>query len=246
MGVEPDPVAFEEFKKKQTAAFSRIAYRTRGTHGADDLMSEAWLIALEIGKRRGCQMDVSNYVEQNLILAWLYKRFVDFVDGKNRESIDDDVSDGFTPLRDRLAAPEESNPLHALLLVDEERLTSPARKGFSQYSAYMILLERCELSLLTLAEYLAISFSTLRTRIQSSNEHADCQPSLFDEVERIDSNFLPRSQWLRTLWQRWQAKSAITVAWTNIRKLISRENNDVSSATIMDLFGCNANSAQRL
>lgn len=208
MTVEPLPDAFEKFKRDQRAALARIARATRGTHDVGDMESEAWLIAIEIGKRRTQRVDLSNPAEQDQVLAWLYKRFVDFVAGKLKESIDQ-TSDTESTWHDRLVASEDSDPLEQLIRIDDQQppITSIS-KGFSQYSAYIVLLQRCGTSVLVLAEYLCVSLQTLKKRIEDAKEHADRQPSLFDHVAEIDAAFVPRVVWIQNLRAKWCARAA--------------------------------------
>lgn len=201
MGIEPLPLAFEQFKRDRMADFERISRKTRGTHDAEDLKSEAWLIAREIGERRGCRVDLFSPAEQDTVLAWIYKRFVEFVRGKQKESLDQEVDEESSPWHERLAAPEETNPLNQILQLDEQA-TLPM-KGFSQFSAYMILLKRCEMKPLQLATYLAISFVTLRKRIWASRDEAERQPSLFDRTDTVDPEFIPKACWLMRLASKW-------------------------------------------
>lgn len=208
MNVEPLPDAFEKFKRDQKAAFTRIARATRGTHDVGDLESEAWLIAIEIGKRRGCRVDLSNQAEQDQVLAWLYKRFVDFVAGKFKQSIDQE-SDAESTWHERLAASEDSDPLEQLIRIDDQQVPiASAKKSFSQYSAYVVLLERFGTNVLRLTEYLSVSLGTLKKRIEGAREHAGRQPSLFDGVCAIDTSFMPRVVWIRNLREDWCAKVA--------------------------------------
>ncbi len=180
--MELQPLSFEKFRRDQSSAFERIARRTRGTHDAQDLISEAWLIAIEIGNRRGAHVDLSNRAEQDQVLAWLYKRFVDYVRGKRTESLEHDQDADSLPWQDRLATPPESDPLAQLISSDSER--SLDAQGYSEYCAYVTLLKRFELNLLKLADYLAITFVTLRKRIENARDLADRQPTLFDRTDK--------------------------------------------------------------
>jgi len=101
-------LAFEQFIRNHASAFKTIARKSRGTHDADDVKSEAWVIAVEIGKGRGCRLDLSNHAEQKQVLAWLYNRCVVFIRGKHKESLDQE-SENAPAWHDRLAAPEDSN-----------------------------------------------------------------------------------------------------------------------------------------
>jgi len=91
-------------------------------------------------------------------------------------------------------------------------------KGFSEYSAYIVLLERCEMSVHKLADYLSISFSTLRRRIHGALEFADRQPSLFDEIEGVDIQFVPKAAWIRHLSAGWRAGASWLKSWFTVRK----------------------------
>lgn len=149
------------------------------------MKSEAWLIAIEIGARRGASIDLASPAEHDTVLAWLYKRYVDYVNGKLKESIDQKL-DGAGPWHERLAAPQELDPLAQLLRYAEETADLPM-KGFSQFSAYMILLKRCEMNFTKVAAYLDISFFTLRKRIEIASDHANIQPSIW--MSQIVSHF---------------------------------------------------------
>jgi DNA-directed RNA polymerase specialized sigma24 family protein len=221
MGIESAPLAFEKFKRDQASAFERIARRTRGTHDAQDLVSEAWLIAIDIGKRRGAPVDLSNRAEQDQVLAWLYKRFVDYVRGKRKESIDCEQDDHSRPWHERLATPADSDPLAQLIRNDEE--LSLTAHGYSQYSAYITLLRRFEFSLLKLADYLAITFATLSKRIEDARDLVNRQPTLFDRTEQIDPDFDSRPGWMRKLWERCQSRTGRLSAW------LSKPNRDLPS-----------------
>lgn len=200
-----EPLFFDQFTRDKASAFRRIASRTRGSHQADELKSEAWLIAIALGKRAGQSINLGDEAEQEKVLARLYKRFVEFVGGKLKESIDQETNEERS-WHERLAAPQEVEPLTQLLRHAEESAAAP-RKGFSQYSAYVILLERCEGSFTAVASYLGVSFATLKKRIELLSEHADIQPSLFDGIEEVDPYFEPRAAWLKRLWDDWAQRS---------------------------------------
>ena len=189
------PLSFERFLDAQTGALRKIASKTRGSHSLDDLQSEAWLISIQIGKRWGASIDLASPATQTTVLAWLYKRFVDYVDGKLKHSLDH-VDDDAIPWHERLAAPQELEPLAQLERTVDEAIELPT-KGFSQFTAYMILLKRCELNLTKLAAYLDVSFKTLQRRVEAASEHANLQPSMFDSIEAIPAMFEPRAQIIR-------------------------------------------------
>lgn len=168
---------------------------------------------MEIGKKQERRLDLLAPTDQRTVLAWLYKRSVDYVNGKRNESIDQPTDDESRSWCDLLPASSESDPLVQLERLDEqERSVSIAHKGFSQYSAYMILLSRCEMSLLKLADYLSISFPALRQRIERAGEHANRQLSLF-EFSDLDSRFIPRTVAIRQARSTWKSKLAGPTSW---------------------------------
>lgn len=71
---------------------------------------------------------------------------------------------------------------------DQQVPIASARKSFSQYSAYVVLLERFGTNVLRLTEYLSVSLGTLRKRIEDAREQAGRQPSMFDGVCAIDTS----------------------------------------------------------
>lgn len=230
------PLRFEQFIADRRADFKRIARRTRGDHDTDDLISEAWCLALDIGKRRGYPVDFGHPAECDQVLAWLYKRTVDFVRGKLKQSLDDDGDDALPSWHERLAAPSQFDPLQHLLRAAEEHSEGLPTKGFSQYSAYMILLKRCEMNVHQLADYLAVTFQTLRNRIEGASGHADRQPSLFDFTESIDPTFVTRLSWMRRLWECWQGTTSGFDRWLSARRaprLINREEFTVTMAQLI-------------
>lgn len=207
MTIDPLLLAFEQFKRQRAAALGRIAKATRGTHDAQDMESEAWFTARKIGEKRGYRVDLFDPIEQEIVLGWLYKRFVTFVNGKRKESIDQEpTGDESGTWRECLAAPEETNPLTQLLQLDEDAAQALPMKGFSEFSAYMILLKRCEMRPAKLADYLAVSFQTLCAKIQRAQDWAAHQPSLFDGLENVDRAFVSRADWIKRLWMGWQER----------------------------------------
>ena len=233
MVIESAPLAFEEFKRDQILALGRIARRTRCTHDAQDLISEAWLLAVEIGKRRGTPVDLSTHAEQDQLLAWLYKRFVDYVGGKCKESLDGKQDDESSPWHERLATPPDSDPLAQLIRSDEE--LSLAAHGYSEYCAYLTLLKRFELNLLRLADHLAITFVTLRRRMETARELADRQPTLFDQTEQIDPDFCSRPGWMRKVWEHCQRHTGRLSEWLSKSRREFR-SNDRDGMPSMRLF----------
>lgn len=198
------PVAFDAFKQAQLLEIRKIASLTPRRMLVDELLSEAWIVACEISDRRGEPMRLDLADEQNLLIRWLYSRFIKFVrDKRPAESLDAEPPGSEWSWQERLAAPESSDPLASLL--GEERAEIPDVQGFSEFAAYLALFRRFELDGNELASHLSISFNVLRKRVLLARDRAIRQPSLFDGVERVDGNFVTRASWLQRLRVRWSA-----------------------------------------
>lgn len=65
----------------------RIATRTRGEMSIDDLVSESWLIAIEIGQRRGWTFDFRDEYDQDTLFAGMHNRFVKYAEKAIRHAI---------------------------------------------------------------------------------------------------------------------------------------------------------------
>ncbi len=178
----------------------RIAARTCGEFAIDDVCSEAWLVADEISRKRGFAIDFLNRDDQEQLLSWLYVRLVRNADKSVRYAVKLDRdwdSEGAESAAGALArlltAPERFDPLMRLL--DEEDRFDPMaliQYSYSQAAAYVILLHRFDWDLTVLADHLRIVAATLRAKVCASGAWTASQPSLFDRINIIDLNFLPR------------------------------------------------------
>lgn len=75
--------AFQAFLNSCRADLRRIAGHSRGEYSVDDLSGEAWLIAEEVGRKRGFAVDLSNSDDQQFILARLYNKLIRFTEKKS-------------------------------------------------------------------------------------------------------------------------------------------------------------------
>lgn len=70
-------------------------------------------------------------------------------------------------------------------------LLEVVKYSYSQYSAYMILLNRFEWDVIALAEHLRLLANTVSQRVIASEGHMNRQPSIFDRTQTINRDFVP-------------------------------------------------------
>ena len=193
-----DPVS--TFQALRRADLRRIASRTCGEHTFEDVCAESWLIAQDIGRKRGLAVDFLNADDQQLVLSWLQCKLVRFAEKSIRFAVkldkdwdNEDSESATNALARLLTAPEQFDPL--VRMQAEEELFDPlalTRHSYSQASAYVILLDRFDWDLQALADHLRLIAATVRHKVVTSGAHMKMQPSLFDRIHAIESNFTPR------------------------------------------------------
>lgn len=178
----------------------RIGYATKSGLSAKDLHSDVWIVASEIGEKRGSEIDFSNMEDQELILSKLYSLTRRQTDGHLRSAvrIDQDIEgeEGAINWSDRLPASAASDPLISLLEQEAARevaLSSAAilKSSYSEAAAYVIVLAHFNNEREDVCTYLAISNGTLYRRVASAENRVRVQPSLFDRIERMGARFMP-------------------------------------------------------
>lgn len=191
------PTPFETFLEVRAADLRSISRRSR-EHSLEEVQSEAWLIAIEIGNKRGWPLDFTNQDEQDMLLAWLHNRLVKFAEKTVRYAArldhgqDDDAEHAGNTLARLLTAPLDSDPqVQRQLLDDRDVLIDHVQKSYSQAAAYMLLLIKAEGDLKHLAGLLWIGIGTLRVRMKRLALLARVQSTLFDGVERLDPAMTP-------------------------------------------------------
>jgi hypothetical protein len=188
--------SFLAFIQKWKLNLQRIARATRYDVTVDDLQQDAFLLANEIGNRRGRPIDFSVPADQELVIRAVNLKNVKRGDWHLRKSVRIDYGDeGETPtsILERLAAQASSDPLIALLLketaLDAEAMLA---NSYSQATAYVMVLVRFNYRKEEVRAYLFISDSTLYKRVAFAADTVRVQPSLFDRIERITNDFMPR------------------------------------------------------
>lgn len=188
--------SFLEFCEARQSDLRRIARQSR-EFCFDDMQGEAWLIAERIALRRGRAVDFADNADQETILSWLYRELVTFAEKAVRFAVrldrDWDREDSAGSMLSRmLAAPAHSDPFARMM--DEQaqcEVLESLQASYSQAAAYVILLDRFNWEMTALAEHLRIVLATLRSRIAWSCRHMKIQPSLFDRVQAMASDFVP-------------------------------------------------------
>ncbi|MGH8084616.1 MAG: hypothetical protein ACREPV_05010 [Lysobacter sp.] len=213
--------AFERFLTTRRSDLQRISRRTRGEHSLDDVISEAWLTASEIGQRRGWAFEFGDQDDQDQLFAWLHVRLVKYADKTVRYAIrlddGDDDDDGErigATLARLLTAPLDTDPQVRQQLIEErEQLLDRLRRSYSQATAYVLLLMRVDGHLSDLAELLRVTIGTLRDRMKRVGLVARIQPTLFDGIERIALDFHPWQKRRHAISPVWPAKASQLELW---------------------------------
>lgn len=190
---------FEVFLANRHADLRRIASRTRGEFSGDDLAAEAWLLAIEIGQKRGWPFNFLDEDDQDTLFAWLHNRFVRYAEKAVRYAVrldrdwdSEDSEQTGSALARLLTAPLDTDPQIRQQAIDEQGdLVAAVMRSYSEATAYVLLLIRVDWHLEDLADLLLIGCGTLKQRLRASGLRARVQPSLFDGVDRIDPDFDP-------------------------------------------------------
>lgn len=168
----------------------------RGQLSGDELLSEAFLAAHELGEQQGQPLDLRNPLDADLLLEGLLRRARRL--GRYRRGLSLDAAVDGGEEGDSLACidlargPEAWEPFMALLAQDElpEDAFARLQASYSQAAAYLILLERHGWCAEALAQAFRVGATVLLGRFQSAHAWLYRQPSIFDGVERVPEDFL--------------------------------------------------------
>ncbi|KAF3999188.1 hypothetical protein [Glaciimonas immobilis] len=192
---------FSLFLTKMSSRLRRIGYVTKSGLSAKDLHTDAWIVASDIGEKRGSEVDFSDPDDQELVLSKLYSQTRRQTDSRLRSAIciDQDIEGEFK-WSERLPASAASDPLISLLeqeVAHEVALSSAVilKSSYSEAAAYVIVLAHFNNEREDVCTYLAISDSTLYKRVASAANHVRVQPSLIDRIERVGVRFMPPPGW---------------------------------------------------
>ena len=106
---------FKIFLIAKAVEFRRMVWKTRGEMAVEDLQNQAWIVADEIGKKRGRQVDFTDPHEQSAVMAALYVKSVKYREKTVQYAVRIDEErpgdDGSTTSwAERLPARETSDP----------------------------------------------------------------------------------------------------------------------------------------
>ena len=217
---------FEAFVEARRGDLRRIAYATQGEMELDDLIQEAWVVAIEIGDGMEEPFDFSNLEHQEHLIAKMYVRFVKYADKTVRYAVKLDrgwdqpeQETAGAALSRVLSGPESDDPLVRGLIEDQaDELMTMVRASYSQAAAYVILLARVEWDLRDLAELVWVGRDTIRRRLGRAAGWVAVQPSCFDGLEAIPEDFTPwRRRWLAGL--RYETPEGQGMFWPVANKL---------------------------
>ncbi|TAL92543.1 MAG: hypothetical protein EPN73_25245 [Paraburkholderia sp.] len=178
----------------------RIAGSTQGEYTVDDLKSEAWLVFADLREHLGEDVEPEDEQLQSTVIAKIQKFFGRFVNRPmrfaarlDRDDVDDDGDFVTNSIAARLSAPEAYEPHVAFEQreeSDEARRVLGAR--FSEAVAYLRVLDHFDGEKPVIARYLEIHSRTLDARLMRAETFAKLQPSMFDGIEVLPDDFLPR------------------------------------------------------
>lgn len=186
---------FQSFIARMKANFARIARSTKNEVEEGDLHNDAYVLALEIGERRGRPIDFSDPEDADLVMRAVNLQNVRRGDWKMRRAVridqEPEEEEGGRMV-DRLPARASSDPLVAILAKESiQDLGAVVAKSYSQISAYIVTFDYFDSDAKRICSHLAISDETLWKRVADAASFRRRQQSMFDEKERIPANFIP-------------------------------------------------------
>lgn len=176
----PDPLL--DFLDAHAPDLRRIAAATAREWSAEDVRNEAWLLAFDIGERRGRPLDPADADDAHLLLAHLYNHCVRYRERVVRHATRIDHAppgldaDAPHPLAARLVADDGAHP--ELLLEFQQSATPEQDAPGPQHSpaaAWVWLLRRFGRRMTDVAAYLRISLSWSYTRCRDAVALAQSQ-----------------------------------------------------------------------
>lgn len=158
--------AFKSFAADRKKDLQRIARATRGEHLFEDVVHEAWLMAMTMVKPDGGVLDLSAPDDQRRLLSHIYQHLVRYTDLNVRHAVrldhapaggeDGDVH----PLSHLLVSNDGRDPLGELIEHEAQRDLEAKLDGHgSLAAAYVHLLRQCDNRMPAVAEHLRISVS---------------------------------------------------------------------------------------
>jgi hypothetical protein len=177
-----DESAFGRFASARAADFRRIARASRGESSPDDVAQEAWILAADIGQRRGRPLDLDDPRDADLLVRCLHNECVKYTERVVRHAVRldhaarGDEERGNHWLNDRLASDGGAHPL-SLLEDAEAAAPDPVEPDAYQSPAagWLRLLQRFDQRMADVAAFLMISASWCYTCCRHARHQAATQ-----------------------------------------------------------------------
>ena len=171
--------SYRVFCRDCRGSFRRIA-RKAGDCDADDVASEAWLMAVDFDAR-GQAVDFEDAAFRDRLLAHLYQHFVRYNDRKIAAAQRFERDDDALPLLERLAAPTLDPLSSAMLDEDPGEIPMPSYRH-SQAAAWARFISLRDGHMPTVARHLMISLSWCYRRYGRVLRLAESQWPLADAL----------------------------------------------------------------
>lgn len=192
-------LVFQAFVRRWDRDFRALAKMSQGEKEVGDLVSDAWLLSFEVAAKRGHPFDFENLQDQHQLMRWLNfevnrKADLAFRFAERPDGCEEDIN-----LWDMLPAAVTADPLERLIADEDLVYTDDLRaRSYSEYVAYCLGWMNTGQALVDLAQHLAITAESLVQRLRRAQAAKDRQASLFDTVEKIPKNFVPKPGRART------------------------------------------------
>jgi hypothetical protein len=189
---------FLQFAKKHQRKFAQIAKATKQEYGREDVQNEAWVLIAE-WKSSKAPIRLDDAQDIDRLFGYLYNKLVKGSEKKIRNSVrldhysyGDSSGEEAHPLMNKLAAPENTQPLEILLALEAAaELPSDPEPHESRAAAYLYLLQQHHNNMKYVAEYLLISLSYCYFRVNEAREMARTQHILPDTTRKSRMTFSP-------------------------------------------------------
>lgn len=180
MQASMETIGFDEFVAQRKKDLARIARHTSGEYKFQDVVGEAFLMAIDVGRRRRCEIDWSSRTDQDQVIAYVYQKLVRYEERTVRfavrldKSEEDDDGDLVHPLMRKLASDGGRDPL-AIVVEREIHLASRTGQRHCLATAYVRLLRHFDNRMSSVADHLLISLGhayrcCMKARVLASNQ----------------------------------------------------------------------------
>lgn len=158
---------FDRFVAERGQDLKRIARATRREHQYEDVVNEAWVMALTISAKYDVTPDFRDARFQDLLIRHLYQELVRYTELNVRHAVRldhstrSDAEEGSAhPLMNELSGDDGKDPLSYLLAIEDTAHQRHEEDDLhSLAGAWLKLIRRCGNRMGSVADYLLISIS---------------------------------------------------------------------------------------